>query len=114
MVWAQRSVLGLHKGDQHALLSYSCRSALKAAMDAAKQQQQAARPHWHKKRKAEAAAGDVQPAVPANRPTSTGSDTAPTKVGWFGMESRGALDTGCKSVSLAPAVAEVPSNCSWQ
>lgn len=63
----------------------SCRAALKAAMDAAKQQQQAARPHWQKKRKAEAAApGGAQPAVPANRPTSTGSDTGPTKAGWAG------------------------------
>lgn len=62
-----------------------CRAALKAAMDAAKQQQQAVRPHWQKKRKAEAASGaEAQPAAPANRPTSTGSDTGPTKVGCVG------------------------------
>lgn len=58
-------------------------------MDAAKQQQQAARPHWHKKRKAEAAA---EPAVPVNRPTGTGGDTGPTKVGWLGRKTHEVLD----------------------
>ncbi|KAI7844376.1 hypothetical protein COHA_002174 [Chlorella ohadii] len=68
-------------------------AALKAAMDAAKQQQQAARPHWQKKRKAEAASGaEAQPAAPANRPTSTGSDTGPTKV----------LAIDCEMVGVGP------------
>ncbi|PRW59412.1 RNA exonuclease 4 [Chlorella sorokiniana] len=73
-------------------------AALKAAMDAAKQQQQAARPHWHKKRKAEASAGDVQPAVPVNRPTSTGSDTGPTKVLAIDCEMVGVGPNGDRSV----------------
>ncbi len=63
-------------------------AALKAAMDATKQQQQDRRTHWQSRRlrqggEASGAVGvEPQAAAPVSRPDSIGRDTARTKASW--------------------------------